>query len=79
MEGESPTLTYNIKAMSKVFKYFYSNLAESLLVKLTDPSNKYNLESVFLYYSNHSIFEVFHIKNTSEEKVFKIMENIRTF
>ena len=44
--------------------------------KLTDPSNSYNLESVFLCYSNFAIPEVFHIKNTSKEKVFKIMENI---
>ena len=37
---------------------------------------KYNLESVFLYYSNFNIPELFHIKSASEEKVFKIMENI---
>ena len=53
----------------------FSNLTESLLVKLPDPSNKYNLESVFLCYSNFAIPEVFHIKNTLEEKVFRIMEN----
>ena len=62
--------------MSKVFKDFFSNLAKSFLDKLPDPSNKYNLESVFLYYSNFAIPELFHIKSTSEEKVFKIMENI---
>ena len=44
------SLTYDIKTMSKVFKDFFSNLAESFLSKLPDPSNKYNLESVFLYY-----------------------------
>ena len=62
--------------MSKGFEYFFSNLGKSLLVKIADPSNKYNLESVFLYYSNFAIREVFHIKSTSEEKDFKIMENI---
>ena len=62
--------------MSKVFKDFFSNLAKSFLDKLPDPSNKYNLESVFLYYSNFAIPESFHIKSTSEEKVLKIMENI---
>ena len=59
-----------------MFKDFFSNLAECLLGKLPDPSNKYNLESVFLCYSNFAIPEVFHIKNISEEEVFKIMENI---
>ena len=71
------SLTYDIKTMSKVFKDSFSNLAESFLAKLPDPSNKYNLESVLLYYSNFAIPEVFHIKSTSKEKVFKIMENIQ--
>ena len=70
------SLTYDIKTMSKVFKDFFSNLAESFLSKLPDPSNKYNLESVFLYYWNLAIPEVFQIKSTSEEKVFKIIEKI---
>ena len=70
------SLTYDIKTMSKVFKDFFPNLYESFLAKLPDPSNKYNLESVFLYYSNFAIPKVFLIKTTSEEKVFKIMENI---
>ena len=62
--------------MSKVLKDFFSNLDKSFLDKLPDPSNKYNLESVFLYYSNFAIPELLHIKSTSEEKVFKMMENI---
>ena len=67
---DNKSLTYDIKTMSKVFKDFFSNLAKSFLDKLPDPSNKYNLESVFLYYSNFTILELFHIKSTSEEKVF---------
>ena len=70
------SLKYNIKTMSNVFKDFFSNLAESFLAKLPDPSNKYNLEYIFLDQSNFAIPEVFHIKSTSEEKVFKIMKNI---
>ena len=62
--------------MSKVFQDFFSNSAESFLTKLPDPSNKYSLESIFLYYSNFAIPEVFLIKSTSEEKVFKVMGNI---
>ena len=57
--------------MSKVFEDFFSNLAESFLAKLPDPSNKYNLQSVSLYYSSFAIPEVFHIKSTSEEKFLK--------
>ena len=54
----------------KSFTDFFSNLAESFLAKLPDPSNKYNLESVFPCYSNFAIPELIYIKNTSEE-VFK--------
>ena len=68
------SLTCDIKTMSKVFKDFFSDLAESFLAKLPDPSNKDNLESVFPHYSSLAIPAVFHIKSTSEEKVFKIME-----
>ena len=65
-----------MKTMSKVFKDFFPNLAESFLAKLPDSSNKYTLESVFLYYSNFAVPELLYIKSTSKEKVFKIMENI---
>ena len=62
------SLTYDIKTMSKVFKNLFSNLAKSFLDKLPDPSDKCNLEFVFLYYSNFAIPALFHIKSTSEEK-----------
>ena len=73
---DDKSLTYDIKAMSNAFKDFFSNVAKSLIDKLPDPSNKYNLESVFLYYLTFVIPELFHIKNITLEKVFKIMENI---
>ena len=57
--------------MSKFFKDFFPNLAESLLCKLPSPSNKYNLDPVLLYYSNFAIREVFHIERTSEKKSLK--------
>ena len=63
------SLTYDIKTMPKVFKDFFSNSAESFTAKLPSPSNKFNLESAFLYYSNFANPELFHIKSTSEKKV----------
>ena len=61
-------LTYNMKKfnnnMSKVFKDFFSNSAKSFLDKPPDPSYKYNLESVFLYYSEE-IMENIEISKTS--------------
>ena len=70
------SLTYDIKTMSKICKDFFLNLAEFFPAKLPDPSSKYNLESLFLYYWNFVIPEVFHNKSSSGEKVLKIMENI---
>ena len=48
---DNKSVTYDKKTMSNIFKYFFSNLPKSFLDKLPGPSNKYNLESLFLYYS----------------------------
>ena len=50
------SLIYDIKTMPKVF---FSNLAESFLAELPDPSSKYNLESVFLYDSDFASLRCF--------------------
>ena len=60
--------------MSNVFKYFFSHLE----FFLPDPSNKYNLESIFLYYSSMLSLRCFTLKvlQKKTENVFKIMENV---
>ena len=60
-------------SISTVFKNFFSNLAESLLTKLPNPPDKYNLESVINYYSSFTITNDFCLKKTSENKVSKII------
>ena len=69
-------LTFDKKTIAKIFKDFFSNLAESLLIKLPNAPNKYNIESVSQYYSKFIIEEPFHLSITSQEEVFKIMQNI---
>ena len=59
-----------------MFKDFFSNTAESLLIKLRNVPNKCNLKSVFQYYSKFIIQKPFHLSDTSKEEVFKIMQNI---
>ena len=49
------SLTHGICSISKIFKNFFSNLAESLLIKLLNPPDKYNLKSVIQYYSSFAI------------------------
>ena len=39
--GNNESLTFDIKTMSRDLKGFLSNLVESLLGKLPDPSNKH--------------------------------------
>ena len=72
---DNDTLTYDTRSISKVFKNF-SSLAESLLIKLLNPPDKYNLESVINYYSIFTITDDFSLKKTSENKVLKIILKI---
>ena len=44
-------LIFDKKTIAKIFKDFFSNLAESLLIKLPNAPNKCNIETVFQYYS----------------------------
>ena len=57
-------------------KDFFSNSAESLLIKLPNALNKYNIESVSQYYSKFIIEKTFHLSITSQEEVFKIIQKI---
>ena len=61
--------------MLNVFKDLFSNLAEYLLGKLPDPSNKYNLKSIFFFTQIFLPLRCFTSK-VFQKKVFKIMKNI---
>ena len=73
---ENDTLTYDTRSISKIFKNFFSHLAKSPLIKLPNPPDKYNSQSVNRYYSSFMISDDFCLSNTSEENVLKIMTNI---
>ena len=75
---ENDTLTYDTRSVSKIFKSFFSNLGESLLIKLPNPPDKYNLQSVIKYYSCFKVSDDFCVNKTSEEKVLKIMTNVES-
>ena len=76
---DNDTLTYDTRSISTVFKNFFSSLAESLLIKLPNPPDKYNLESVINYYPRFTVTNDFCLNKTSENKVLKIIEKIGTF
>ena len=59
--------THDTCSISNIFKNFFSNLAESLLIKLLMPTNKYNLKSVIQYYSSFAITANFCLVSTTEK------------
>ena len=75
---ENDTLTYDTHSISKILKKLFSNLAECLLIKLPNSPGKYNLQSVIRYYLSFTISNDFWLSNTSEEKVLKLMINIKS-
>ena len=68
---DNKSLKYDMKTMPKVFKDFFSNLAKSFSDNLPDPSNKYYVGSVFLYYSNLRSLSCFTLKLLQEKKFLK--------
>ena len=75
--GENDSLTYDTRSISKIFKNLFSNLAGFLLIELPNPPDKHNLTSAIRCYSSFTISDGFCLNNTSEEKVLKIMTNIK--
>ena len=71
-------LTHDTCPISKIFKNFFSNLAESLLTKLPKPPDMYNLKSVIQYYSSFAITADFRLVGTTEKQILKIMQDIKS-
>ena len=74
---ERNNLTHGTCSISKVFKILFSNLAESLLIKLPKPPNKYNLKSIIQYYSSFAITADFCLVGATEKQVLKILQDIK--
>ena len=70
---EDNTLTHDNRSILNIFKKIFSNLAESLLIKLPKPPDKYNLKSVIQYYSSFAVTAGFCLVGNTEKKVLKIM------
>ena len=75
---ENVTLTYGTCLIFKIFKNFFSNLMDSLLIKLPNHPDKFNLQAVITFYSSFTISNAFSFNSTSEEKIFKIMTNVES-
>ena len=62
---------------SKILRNFFSNLAQSLLIKLPKP-DKYILESIIQYYCSFAITADFCLVGSTEKQIFKIMQDIKS-
>ena len=71
-------LTHATRSISKIFKNLFSNLGESLLIKLLKRPDKYNLQSVIQYYSIFAITAGFCLADTTEKQFLKIMQDIKS-
>ena len=65
---------FDVKDIAKVFSAYFSNLAENLVSKLPNPSNKYGVLLVAQYYSHLGLTYL----PTEKDHVLKILRDIDT-
>ena len=70
---DNKTLTYDTSSIFTVFKNLFSDLAESLLNKLANPPDKYNLKSAINNYSSFTITDDFCLNKTTGNEVLKMI------
>ena len=58
------SVNFDVKDIAKDFSAYFSNLAENLVSKLANPSNKYGVLSVAQYYSHLGLTKKFNLLPT---------------
>ena len=69
---------FDVKDIAKDFCAYFSNLAENLVSKLPNPSNKYGVLSVAQYYNHLRLTKKFDLLPTEKYYVLKILRDIDT-
>ena len=64
--------------IAKDFSAYFSNLAEHLVSKVPNPSNKLGVLSVGQYYSHLVLTKKFHLLPTEKDYIIKILRDIDT-
>ena len=77
LENDKST-NFDVKDIAKDFTAYFSNLAENLVSKLPNPSNKYGVLSVAQYYSHSGLAKKFNLLPTQKDYVLKILRDIDT-
>ena len=75
---QNNTLTHDTRSISQIFKNLFSNLVESLLIKLPKPPDKCNFKSVIQYYSSFAITADFCVVRPTEKQALNIMQDIKS-
>ena len=65
-----------MKSVAHTFAKFFSNLAESLLKNLPNNPNKFDVNSVHIYYKNIELKDNFNLNLTTGKKVLEILQFI---
>ena len=77
LENDESTI-FDVKDIDKVFSAYFSNVAENLVSKLRNPSDKYGVLPVAQYYSHLGLTKNFDLLPTEKDYVFKILRDINT-
>ena len=72
------SVNFDVKDTAKDFRAYFSNLAENLVSKLPNPSNKYGVLSVAQYCSHLGITKRFELLPTEKDYILKILIDIDT-
>ena len=67
--------SFEIKSALRIFKNYYSTLADNLLQKLPTPHNKYNFNSVIQYYRHFVRTDSFRLTYTTKINIEKILKS----
>ena len=77
LENDESTI-FDVKDIDKVFSAYFSNVAENLVSKLRNPSDKYGVLPVAQYYSHLGLTKNFDLLPTEKDYVFKTLRDINT-
>ena len=72
------SVNFDVKDIAKSFSAYFSNLAENLVWKLPNPSNKYGVLPVAQYYSHLMLTKKVELLPTEKDYILKILRDIDT-
>ena len=73
---DEKVVKYDPKSISDVFQTFFTNMAKTLLQKLSPSPNKYGIDSGKIFYKNLNITTKLQLKPTTEDIALKLLKNI---